>query len=50
MNSESKDQEFGSVLFLSSKDEASLLLMAHDLMSADLNMHLVNARILEEVR
>ena len=50
MNSESKDQEFGSVLFLSSKDEASLLLMAHDLMSANLNMHLVNARLLEEVR
>jgi len=50
MDSESKDQEFGSVLFLSSKDEASLLLMAHDLMSANLNMHLVNARFLEEVR
>jgi len=50
MNSVSKDQEFGSVLFLSSKDEASLLLMAHDLMSANLNMHLVNARFLEEVR
>jgi glutamate racemase len=47
---ESKDQDFGSVLFMSSKDEASLLLMAQDLMSADLNAHVVDARILDELR
>ena len=42
-------QAFGSVVFLSSKDEDSLLLMAHDLMSADLTSHSVKARILGEV-
>ena len=47
---ESKDQDFGSVLFMSSKDEASLLVMAQELMSADLNAHVVNARILDELR
>jgi glutamate racemase len=40
----------GTVLFLSSKNEVSLLLMAQDLMSADLNSHIVEARILGEVR
>lgn len=52
LESLSKDnhaQEFGSVLLLSSKDEDSLLLMANDLMSADLTTHLVTARILDEV-
>lgn len=47
---ESKQQEYGSVLFLSSKDEASLLLMAQDLMAADLSVHKVDARILGELR
>lgn len=50
LHKKSKDQEYGSVLFLSSKDEASLLLMAQDLMSADLTAHTVNARILGEIR
>ncbi len=49
LNKHNKAQEFGSILLLSSKDEDSLLLMAHDLMSADLTTHLVNARILGEV-
>ena len=44
------DKEFGSVLFLSSKNEALLLLMAQDLMSADLTLHRVDARILGEVK
>jgi glutamate racemase len=45
----SSHKEFGSVLFLSSKNEASLLMMAQDLMSADLSSHLVNAHILGAV-
>lgn len=39
---------FGSVLLMSSKDEKSLLSMAQDLMSADLTMYSVQARILGE--
>lgn len=50
LNKQSHSQECGSVVFLSSKDEDSLLLMAHDLMSADLTAHLVKANILGEVR
>ena len=49
LGKDNHDQEFGSVLLLSSKDEDSLLLMANDLMSADLTTHLVTARILDEV-
>ena len=44
------DQEFGSVLFVSSKNEASLLSMAQDLMSADLTLHSIDAHFLGEVR
>ena len=50
LKTESGNKEFGSVLFLSSKNEASLLFMAQDLMSADLTSHAVEARILGEVR
>ena len=50
LHKKSKDQEYGSVVFLSSKDEASLLLMAKDLMSADLTAHAVDAHLLGEVR
>lgn len=50
LQQENGDKKFGSVLFLSSKDQESLLSMAQDLMSADLNAHLVDARILGEVR
>lgn len=42
--------ESGSVLFLSTKNEKYLLLMAKDLMSADLVSHSVNAKILNEIR
>lgn len=41
---------YGTVLFLSSKNEELLLLMAQDLMSADLTSHIVQARILGEMR
>ncbi|MBU3557078.1 glutamate racemase [Polynucleobacter sp. Ross1-W9] len=50
LQKEDGEKEFGSVLFLSSKNEKSLLLMAQDLMSADLTSHRVEARILSEVR
>jgi glutamate racemase len=46
----SSEKNFGSVLFLSSKNEESLLLMAQNLLSADLTSHAVEARILGEVR
>ena len=49
VNKHNHAQEFGSVVLLSSKDEDSLLLMAYDLMSADLTAHLVKARVLGEV-
>ncbi|QWD80832.1 glutamate racemase [Polynucleobacter sp. MWH-S4W17] len=42
--------QHGAVLFLSSKNEESLLMMAQDLMSADLTSHAVEARILGEMR
>ena len=42
--------DFGSVQLISSKNETSLLLMAQDLMSADLEKHSVQAHILSEVR
>jgi glutamate racemase len=47
---ESDEKEFGSVLFLSSKNEKLLLSMAQDLMSADLSSHAVDANILGEVK
>ena len=50
LKKENTEQAFGSLLFLSSKNEASLLFMAQELMSADLSRHLVEARILDEVR
>jgi len=50
LQKEGSGKEFGSVLFLSSKNEKLLLLMAQDLMSADLTSHLVEARILGELR
>ena len=42
-------KDFGSVTFLSSKNEELLLSMAQDLMSADLTSHLVEAHLLGEV-
>ena len=42
-------KDFGSVTFLSSKNEELLLSMAQDLMSADLTSHPVEARLLGEV-
>ena len=42
--------QHGAVLFLSSKNEESLLIMAQDLLSADLTSHVVEARILGEMR
>ena len=42
--------DFGSVQLISSKNESSLLMMAQDLMSADLEKHSVQAHILGEVR
>ena len=50
LKKESSAKHYGFVLFLSSKNEASLLLMAQELMSADLSSHSVEARILGEVR
>jgi glutamate racemase len=50
LSKESTQKDFGSVLFLSSKDEESLLLMAKNLLSTDLSSHVVAARILGEVR
>lgn len=50
LKKESNEKDFGSVLFLSSKNGESLLLMAQDLMSADLTSHAVKARFLGEVR
>ena len=50
LKKENSAKHCGFVLFLSSKNEASLLLMAQELMSADLSSHLVEARILGEVR
>ena len=50
LKKENTEQAFGSLLFLSSKNEASLLFMAQELMSADLSRHLVEARFLDEVR
>lgn len=50
LQKENSQKEFGSVLFLSSKNAEVLLSMAQDLMSADLTSHLVDARILGEVR
>jgi len=50
LQKESNEKEFGSVLFLSSKNSELLLSMAQDLMSADLTSHQVDARILGEVK
>ncbi|MBU3603464.1 glutamate racemase [Polynucleobacter sp. AP-Kaivos-20-H2] len=50
LKSTSSSNEHGTVLFLSSKNEESLLFMAQDLMSADLTSHVIEARILGEIR
>ena len=50
LSKENAQQEFGSLLFLSSKDENSLLLMAKNLLSINLTSHAVEARILGEVK
>jgi glutamate racemase len=47
---ESAGKDFGSILFLSSKNEKLLLSMAQELMSADLTSHAVDANILGEVK
>ena len=41
--------EYGSVLLISSKDEASLLTMAKDLLSSDLNLHSIHSVFLGDV-
>jgi glutamate racemase len=41
--------EYGSVLLISSKDEASLLAMAKDLLSSDLNLHAIHSGFLGDV-
>jgi glutamate racemase len=41
--------ESGSVLLISSKDEASLLAMAKDLLSSDLNLHSIHSAFLGDV-
>jgi glutamate racemase len=50
LNIKSGGKEHGSMLFISSKDEAILMSMAQDLMSADLTLHSIEANILGEVR
>jgi len=50
LQNNSSAQGFGSVLFLSSKNAALLLSMAQDLMSADLTLHAIDARILGDVK
>ena len=50
LKKESSTKECGSVLLLSSKNEEALAQMAQELMSADLSAHLVEARILGEVK
>ena len=50
LKKESSGKDFGSVLLLSSKDENLLLSMAQDLMSADLEMHSIEARTLGEIQ
>ena len=50
LNIKSDGKEHGSMLFISSKDEAILMSMAQDLMSADLTLHSIEANILGEVR
>ena len=41
--------EYGSVLLISSKDEASLLAMAIDLLSSDLNLHSIHSAFLGDM-
>ena len=41
--------EYGSVVFISSKDEASLLAMAKDLLSSDLNLHSIHSSSLGDL-
>ena len=41
--------EYGSVLLISSKDETSLLAMAKDLLSSDLNLHAIHSAFLGDV-
>lgn len=48
-NIKSNGKEYGSMLFISSKDEAILMSMAQDLMSADLSLHSVEANFLGKV-
>ena len=45
----SNSGEYGSVLLISSKDEASLLAMAKDLLSSDLNLHSIHSAFLGDV-
>ena len=50
LQKENSSKDFGSVTFISSKNEELLLSMAQDLMSADLTSHQVDAKILGEVK
>jgi glutamate racemase len=45
----SHSEERGSVMLISSKNEASLLVMAKDLLSSDLNLHSVHSALLGDV-
>ena len=46
---ESDSVEYGSVLFVSSKNAVSLLAMAKDLLSSDLNLHATHSALLDDV-
>ena len=50
LKKESSKKNFGSVLFLSSKNEQSLLLMSKSLLSTDLSSHALDTQILGEMR
>ena len=45
----SHSEKHGSITLISSKNEASLLVMAKDLLSSDLNLHLVHSALLGDV-
>ena len=45
----SHSEQHGSITLISSKNEASLLVMAKDLLSSDLNLHLVHSALLGDV-
>jgi glutamate racemase len=48
-NHHSDSKEYGSITLISSKNEVSLLVMAKDLLSSDLNLHLIHSALLGDV-